>query len=190
MDHGQWTMDTRMLKAFIFDLGNVLLLFSHQRMFEQIGALCGREAADVREALLCDDLGGQFERGGLSEEELQAELERRLATRFERETLHRAVADIFTPNEPMLLNVDELKRRGYRLVRLSNTNSIHVRWIESNYDVLSRFDACVLSYEVRALKPELAIYEAAIACAKFAPSECFYTDDIAAYVAGGRACGL
>ena len=27
-----------MLKAFIFDLGNVLLLFSHERIFEQIGA--------------------------------------------------------------------------------------------------------------------------------------------------------
>lgn len=179
-----------MLKAFIFDLGNVLLLFSHQRMFEQIGALCGREAAEVRQALVSDDLGDQFERGGLTEDELQAELERRLGIGFDRESLHRAIADIFTPNEPMLRYVDELKQRGYRLVLLSNTNSIHVRWIESNYDVLSKFDACVLSHEVGALKPERAIYDAAIDCANFPPGECFYTDDIEAYVSGGRECGL
>lgn len=178
------------LRAFIFDLGNVLLLFSHQRMFEQIGALCDRGAADVREALIQDDLGSRFERGGLSEDELQAELERRLGTQFERESLHRAISDIFTPNEPMLRFVAELKQCGYRLVLLSNTNSIHIRWIESNYEVLSQFDACVLSHEVGALKPERAIYDVAIACANSSPSECFYTDDIEAYVSGGRNCGL
>ena len=75
-------------------------------------------------------------------------MERRRGPEFECGPLHRAIADIFTPNEPMLRFVDELKQRGYRLVLLSNTNSIHIRWIRSNYDVLTKFDACVLSYEV------------------------------------------
>ncbi len=179
-----------MLKAFIFDLGNVLLLFSHQRMFAQVGALCGKSGDDVRRVFIDDDLGTRFERGDVSETELRAELQRRLDATFDRDQLDRALGDIFTPNEPMLRIVDELRRRGFRLVLLSNTNSIHVRWIQSHYDVLGKFDDCVLSYEVRAVKPEAAIFQRAIDCARCTPSECFYTDDIADYVAAGRRSGL
>lgn len=186
-------MDDRQLttlKAFIFDLGNVLLLFSHDRMYAQVAALCGQSPDEVRRSFLLDDLGERFERGAFTEDELQRELERRLGARFERHALLRAIGDIFTPNVAMLRLVDELRRQGYRLVLLSNTNSVHVRWIRSQYDVLSKFDACVLSHEVGALKPEPAIYAAAIACAGCAPEECFYTDDIGTYVAAGRKSGL
>lgn len=179
-----------MIKAFIFDLGNVLLPFSHERMYAQVGALCGHEAETVRRAFLEGGLAVEFERGAISESALQTELERRLAARFERDALHRAVGDIFTPDERMLRLVDELRAQGFRLVLLSNTNSVHVRWIESRYPVFEKFDACVFSHRVGALKPEPAIYAEAIRCAGCPPAECFYTDDIEAYVVAGRAAGL
>ena len=179
-----------MLKAFIFDLGNVLLLFSHDRMYAQVAELCGKAAGDVRDAFLSDDLGPRFESGQISESELQIHLEQRIGVRLEREPLHRAIADIFTPNDEMLQVVDELRRQDFRLVLLSNTNSIHIRWIESQYDVLSKFDACVLSHEVGALKPDPRIYAAALAHTNCPPNECFYTDDIGTYVAAGREIGL
>lgn len=178
------------LKTFLFDLGNVLLYFSHERMYAQIAALCGRTAADVRASLLEGDLGNEFERGRLSEAVLQQELGRRLHCRFEREALHHAVADIFEPNTELLAVVDRLRQWGFRLVLLSNTNSIHIRWIRSQFDVLDRFDACVLSHEVGALKPEPAAFEAALNVLNCAPGECFYTDDVAAYVEAGRTFGL
>jgi putative hydrolase of the HAD superfamily len=178
------------LKAFIFDLGNVLLLFSHERMYAQVAALCGRRPDELRRAFAADDLGARFERGEFTEEVLQQELERRVGAPFERHALHRAIADIFTPSDEMLRIVDDLRRQGFRLVLLSNTNSIHIRWIESQYDVLGRFDACVLSHEVGALKPERVIYAAAIGRAGCAPGECFYTDDVGSYVAAARECGL
>ena len=179
-----------MLKSFIFDLGNVLLLFSHDRMYAQVAGLCGREPGEIRDAFLNEDLGIRLERGEISELELQNRLERRFGVTFEREALFRAMADIFTPNSEMLAIVDELKRQGFRLVLLSNTNSLHIRWIESQYEVLSKFDACVLSHEVGALKPDPKIYAAAIECANHPADECFYTDDIGTYVAAGRECGL
>lgn len=179
-----------MLKAFVFDLGNVLLPFSHERMYAQVAALCGAEVTTVRQALLDGELALGFERGAYTESELQAELERRLAASFEADTLHRAIADIFSPDLVMLRVVDVLKARGYRLVLLSNTNPIHVRWIAQEYAVFEKFDDCVFSHEVRALKPEPAIYAAAIRRANCAAGECFYTDDIEAYVVAGRMAGL
>lgn len=179
-----------MLRTFIFDLGNVLLPFSHDRMYAQVAALCGCDAVSVHRAFDQGGLAQQFDCGALSEADFQSELEQRLHTRFERDALHRALADIFSPDNVMLQYVDLLRRRGYRLVLLSNTNSVHVRWIESQYPVFEKFDACVFSHRVRALKPEPAIYAEAIRFANCAPAECFYTDDIEAYVVAGRAAGL
>jgi putative hydrolase of the HAD superfamily len=179
-----------MLKTFIFDLGNVLLPFSHERMYSQVAALCGRDATDVRHAFASDNLAIRFECGAISEADFQSELQRRLETSFDRTDLHRAIGDIFNPDQEMLQLVDRLRQRAYRLVLLSNTNSVHVRWIESRYPVFEKFDECVFSHRVGAMKPDPAIYAEAIRRSTFAPSECFYTDDIEAYVIAGRAAGL
>ncbi len=56
--------------------------------------------------------------------------------------------------------------------------------------MLQRFDACVLSYQVGAVKPEKAIFRAALDAIGCLPAECFYTDDVVQYVEAGRAFGL
>jgi putative hydrolase of the HAD superfamily len=58
------------------------------------------------------------------------------------------------------------------------------------YSMLNHFDRFVLSYEVGALKPSREIYQEALKHADCAPAECFFTDDIAAYVEGARRAGI
>ena len=50
--------------------------------------------------------------------------------------------------------------------------------------------AGMLSYVVKAVKPSPAIYREAIARAGCGPEECFYTDDIPAYVEAARREGI
>jgi HAD superfamily hydrolase (TIGR01509 family) len=104
--------------------------------------------------------------------------------------LRRAASDIFDENRSMIPVLDELQQRGHRLVLLSNTNMSHIHYIRESYDVLERFDDLVLSYEVRAVKPEPHIFEEALRRIDCAPQECFYTDDISEYVDRGRTFGL
>jgi putative hydrolase of the HAD superfamily len=79
----------------------------------------------------------------------------------------------------------------YRMVLLSNTNALHFGMIREWYPHLLRhFDALVLSYQVGAMKPHAAIFEAAVAAAGCAPEECFYTDDIVPYVEAARKQGI
>jgi putative hydrolase of the HAD superfamily len=75
-------------------------------------------------------------------------------------------------------------------VLLSNTNDLHFRFIRERYPLLRHFDAFVLSYEVKAAKPDPRIYAAAIEAAGCAPHECFFTDDVEAYVDGARRAGI
>jgi HAD superfamily hydrolase (TIGR01509 family) len=52
------------------------------------------------------------------------------------------------------------------------------------------FDVCALSYEVHAVKPERAIYEAAARLAGYEPNEIFFVDDRPENVAGAREAGF
>jgi putative hydrolase of the HAD superfamily len=85
--------------------------------------------------------------------------------------------------------LESLARR-YRMVLLSNTNTIHFQMIRENYPLLRYFDELVLSFEVHAMKPEPAIFQAAIERAGCRPDECFYTDDIGDFVEAARRQGI
>jgi putative hydrolase of the HAD superfamily len=79
----------------------------------------------------------------------------------------------------------------YRLLLLSNTNALHFEMLRERYRFLLRhFHSLSLSHEVHAAKPSPAIYRAAIERAGCLPGECFYTDDIPAFVEAGTAMGL
>jgi putative hydrolase of the HAD superfamily len=179
-----------MIRTFLFDLGNVLLFFSHERMCAQLGALCGRTAGEMRAILMDSGLSDEYERGRLSESEFHRRLEGLLGMELDLAGLQQAGGDIFDLNPPMVPLLDTLRARGHRLVLLSNTNETHIHWIRRRFDVLDRFDDLVLSYRVGEMKPHPAIYEAALAVIGCAPGECFYTDDVPAYVERGREFGL
>lgn len=179
-----------MIRTCLFDMGNVLVFFSHDRMCEQLGRLCDRSTDDIRRRLLDSGVQWDYERGRLSPQQFhewfQASVERSVPF----DDVVRAASDIFWLNEPIVPVLDRLKSQGLRLVLLSNTCLTHFEWVRDHYDVLQRFDACVTSCGAGAIKPEPPIYEAALREIGCEPHECFYTDDIPKYVAAGRQHGL
>ncbi|MEZ6044525.1 MAG: HAD family phosphatase [Planctomycetaceae bacterium] len=183
-----------MLKTILFDMGNVLVYFSHDRMCQQMGALYDRSESEVRELLMSSGLQAGFERGTIQPEELWHEFELRFGAKLGRQVtlqeLERAGSDIFWLNEPMPELLEELKSFGLRLVLLSNTSISHFEFIMREFSVLQYFDDYVTSYEVGAMKPEPAIYQAALEKIDCLPEECFYTDDIEIYIEAAREYGL
>jgi HAD superfamily hydrolase (TIGR01509 family) len=81
--------------------------------------------------------------------------------------------------------------RRYRLVLVSNTNALHFEMLRVTHaNLLRHFDELVLSYEIHAMKPRPEIYQAAVERAGCRPEECFYTDDIVAYVEAAKGMGI
>ncbi len=179
-----------MIRTLLFDMGNVLVHFSHERMCRQMAHVCRVDPAAVRELLLETDMLADFERGRLSEADVHQRFEAQFGGPIDAGELVRAGSDIFTLNDPIVPVLDALKLHGHRLVLLSNTSISHLNWIRSEFDVLDRFDALVTSCGAGAIKPDPAIFAAALAAIECAPQECFYTDDIPAYVQAGRDFGL
>jgi putative hydrolase of the HAD superfamily len=171
-------------------MGNVLVHFSHETMCAQMGALCGLSAADVWPLLLTGGLQWEFERGRLTEDEFFRKFQEEVNCRLDADALRHAACDIFHLNEPIVPILKALKSSGRRLVLLSNTCVSHFEFIQERFGVLQLFDDFVVSYRVGSIKPEPAIFEAALKAVRCEPAECFYTDDIAAYVNRARTFGL
>lgn len=179
-----------MIETFLFDLGNVLVHFSHARMFEQMGALCGRSGAEVLTLCSQSGLSDRFERGQVSEDDFHLGFQELVGRTLCPNELYRAGSDIFWLNEPMVPVLAALKEQGFRMVLLSNTTAAHLRFIRENFEVLPFMDDLVLSYEVGAMKPDDPIYEAALQRIGCRPECCLYFDDIEENVIAGRRFGL
>lgn len=179
-----------MIKTVFFDLGNVLIFFSHARMWQQLGACTGIETDAIKTLFLEDQLLKRYEEGAYSTQEI-CEIVRKQAKRsFTWEDLKQAACDIFTPNYEIWPIVHAIKEKGIRLVLLSNTSECHYEYIKENYSIVQLFDHPILSYEVGACKPDLQIFKEALRVAECAPSECFYTDDIPAFIESAATVGL
>jgi glucose-1-phosphatase len=179
-----------MIKSIIFDLGKVLIAFDFTRGYAGMERFCGYPAAEIPLRLASTDLVRRFESGLVESEDFVAELSRTLDLRITYDQFCEIWTSIFLP-EPLLPEslIEGLSRR-YRLILLSNTNAIHFRMLEQAYPMLRHFHDKVLSYRVGAMKPSPAIYHEAIARAHCRPEECFFTDDIAEYVAAARREGM
>lgn len=179
-----------MLKTVVFDMGNVLVHFSHDQMCAQIGELCGKTDDEIQRLIIDSGLQWNFERGLITPDELHRRVEELVGQPLSQAALAYAASNIFRLNTPIVPLLDELRQLGHRLVLLSNTSIWHFEFIRSTFDVLDRFDAFALSYEAGAIKPEPQIYEVALKALRCAPHEAFYTDDIPHYVEAGRSHGL
>ncbi len=186
-------------RMVLFDMGNVLLKFSHEQACRQMAEVAGVEPAWVRKLVFESDLQIRFETGTLDRrgfyDAFCAALaaERGAATPapdFDR--LERAGSAIFRLNGPILPLLAQLRLARIRLGVLSNTCASHWNYVTSGrYVFLPRyFDTLALSYELGAMKPAAEIYERTAALARLEPREIFFTDDREENVLGAREAGM
>jgi FMN phosphatase YigB (HAD superfamily) len=178
------------IKAVIFDLGRVIVPFDFNRGYSKLAPLCGIPAAEIPGRIAPTGLVERFESGGIEPHDFVRELSKHLNLDASYENFCEIWSSIFLPDTLISESMIEGIGRNYRLVLLSNTNAIHFEMLRENYPVLRHFDSLVLSYEVGAMKPLPLIYQRAIEAAGCLPEECFFTDDMPAYVEGARAQGI
>ncbi|MEO7652921.1 MAG: HAD family phosphatase [Bryobacteraceae bacterium] len=179
-----------MIKAVIFDLGKVIVPFDFSRGYRAIAEHSTYTAEEIPKRIGTTDLVIRFESGQVGPEDFVAQLCGILDCKMGYERFCEIWSSIFLPETLVSESLVAGLKKRYRMLLLSNTNAIHFRMIRETYPLLRHFDDYVLSHEVGALKPSPLMYEAAVARAGCEPGECFFTDDIPAYVAGARASGI
>lgn len=161
-----------------FDLGNVILKFSHQRACDQMAAVAKISSTKARQVVFDSGLNDRYEHGQITTAEFHAEFNRQTGTATAFADLIHAWNDIFDLESRMIPIVTRLRTAGHRLGILSNTCDSHWKYVTQKYKVLTTFfEHAVTSYQAQAMKPEAKIYEYATAVANVARDEIFFVDD-------------
>lgn len=92
--------------------------------------------------------------------------------------------------------LERLRKKGYRLFVLSNTNPVmYNHWIENEFrkdgkSVNDYFDGIVVSYQEGTCKPDPEIFKTVVARYGLKPQDTLMLDDSAANVESARSVGL
>ncbi|MFN9717736.1 MAG: HAD family hydrolase [Planctomycetota bacterium] len=178
------------IRTCFFDMGNVLIYFSHEKMVRNIAEVCGWPENQTKMFLLDEGRQWKLERGDITEEQFHEDFCRAAGRNLDIDELRLAAADIFWQNDSIVPVLHRLKENKIRLVLLSNTSITHMRFIEERFRVLDLMDDRVTSFAAQAMKPEDRIFEVALSKAQCPSDSCFYTDDIQPYVDKGASFGI
>ena len=179
-----------MLKTLIFDMGKVIIPFDFKRGYDRMAPLCSYSPTEIPERLRTCDLVYRFESGVVEPETFVKELCGILDLNCSFEEFRDIWGAIFLPETLIPEQMIASLRERYRLLVLSNTNALHFPLVQDAYPILGLFHDHILSFRVGAMKPSPKIYQAASDAAGCKPEECFFTDDIPAYVEAARQHGI
>lgn len=177
-----------MVRAFLFDIGNVLVRFDFGKAMRAIAP--HTSLADDAEALArVETVKLAYEDGQMSRADFLDRVFEFLQYRGTKEQFIAAWQSIFTVNEPMVSVVGQLHAR-YPLFLLSNTNCMHVEGLFRDFDVFRFFKGGTYSHIARASKPHAPIYEIACRDHGLQPKTTFFIDDLEANIATARKLGF
>jgi HAD superfamily hydrolase (TIGR01509 family) len=180
-----------MIRAVISDLGRVVLWFDNNIFLRKLADRAGWPFDQVKAAVHGDlELLRRFDGGAVSPAGFHARVLEIVGADLPYADFFEMYNDIFTLNGPVAEVLGRVKAAGYKALLLSNTDPERFGFVRRRFPEVGLFDAFVLSYELKLLKPDPAIYLAASRLAGAAPSECVFIDDMEENVKGAVEAGL
>jgi FMN phosphatase YigB (HAD superfamily) len=177
------------ISAVCFDLGKVLLHFDWQLMLDRVAKKSPLPPDEISRLLKEDRQILAYEMGGITSARFFSHLKKRLKYKGAAKELRACFSDIFTPL-PEHIALAALLAPHYPLAIISNTNDAHIVHAEATYSFFSLFPVRIYSHQVKAMKPDRVIYQAALAAlGGIDPLETLLIDDLEANILGAVQLG-
>ena len=179
-----------MIRALLFDLGDVLVGLDFPRAYRAAARLTGRSVEEIAELISESGLANVYEHGRITSREFHEKFSAAIGLNVSFEEFRVLWGDMFESRILLPESLLEQLHQDYRMLIVSNTNELHFDWIVEHYSVVRHFDDYVLSYQLGSMKPHAAIYREAIRRAACRPEECFFTDDKAENISAAAELGI
>lgn len=191
------------IQAIILDLGNVIARIDPERTLNGLSAFTSRDQLGKEALRKYGTTIFLYETGQIDEGEFIEELYNFLHQSNpdlpqgvpSKETLKDIWNSMILSIPRQHLDLLQHIRKNYRLYLLSNTNSMHMEYVDLLIPEESRpfsqyFDYPFCSYQLQLHKPDPAIYTKVCQQADIEPRHCLFIDDRAENIEGARKAGL
>lgn len=181
-------MKSREIKNIIFDLGNTLVYFDYCYFYDGVSRLEKKVSAGRLKKYFTDN---RFDiKIGSSKLDIKQAFrifKKKFNLRISYADFHFLYCDIFWENAQMKNFLEnKLIDSGYKLFMLSNVDSSHINYIDHNFPYVKLIKKRVLSYKVKAVKPNKKIYNYIIEKHNLIPEETVFIDDLKANILAGK----
>ena len=176
-----------MVGFVILDLGDVVCRFDPDSRLHALARLTGRSAVQIHQAIWGSGLDQRAERGEIDAAGLPALLRAALDVDIDTPALRAAWSLAFAPNEEVLAVIDRLVVPAALFT--NNGPMVSCCLDHELASVRARFAHVLLSWELGAVKPEPAAYEAVALRLGVDAADLFFVDDSPANVAAAHALG-
>ncbi|MBI5096154.1 MAG: HAD family phosphatase [Nitrospirae bacterium] len=184
-----------MIRLIIFDLGKVILDFSHFEIAEGLSRYSKDKRyqgpGNMMEDMFLNGTGviARYDEGKMTSEEFFSSIKEIFDLNISFLQFKRIWTEIFTENKGVSDLIERLKK-DFPLFLLSNTNELHFNYIKERFPLVHKFDRWVLSYETGLSKPDPEIYRLALSQAGVKAEEAIFIDDISGHVRGAQSVGI
>lgn len=152
--------------------------------FVALAKIAGADKEAITTKYHADTFFRQYEKGLISDSSFRERFRKFTNESIEDDEIDRAWNAMLVDLPINRINLVTKLRRDYRVMVLSNTNSIHVkRFNQMLYDVSGKnelssfFDEVYFSHEINMRKPDAEIYEFVLAENNLRPEETLFLDD-------------
>ncbi len=178
-------------RFFFFDVGNVLVHYSHQRSRDQIASTVGWGPEQVEQLLFQGGLQDRYESGEISCQQFVDEILRHSGSQATAHEVLAAASRIFHLNREMVPLLTALRMVNLPLGILSNTCPGHWQEVLLAAPLIQQYFGCfVLSHESKCMKPGQQIYQDAIRLAGEPAESIFFIDDRPENIEAARSAGM
>lgn len=174
-------------RVIVLDIGNVMVGIDSSRFQRRLQSLFPEEGrlASIRRWLW--ETEDRYALGLMTTDEFVQQALGQLG--LERDEFINLWNDIFVERPYMHLFARELHAQGYTLAICSNTNELHMDYLQSVAPWFAQVQHIIFSYRVGALKPDPAIYRAVEAATGQPAAAHLFLDDLPPNIAAARAAG-
>ncbi len=185
---------TAQIKTLLLDVGQVLVALDYPAALRRVMQYTRLPGEEISKRMSGNQAVLLYESGKIPTQEFYEITCRLLELHVSLEDFKRGWGDMFALPSPDGKCISaalfrELKQ-SHRVVALSNTNEMHWEYLESVFPLIHEFDDYVLSFRVGAMKPDPAIYRAALICARCTPAETLFIDDLAVNIQAAGELGI
>ncbi|MCP9017854.1 HAD family phosphatase [Streptococcus sp. CF8-6] len=164
----------------ILDMGNVLLEWNKDKILQGVSDT-KEEYLVLDKAIFQSGLWERLDLGTMTREELVFKVVSMIGSTYQKKVEEviwnwLSYIDIYREVFPVL---SELKKKGHRIFVLSNTSKVFYDLLEEQLSPLKELlDGFVLSCDIKAIKPDLAMFKGILDKYQLDPTNCVFLDDI------------